>query len=127
MSVKVERDFAVLSPIRPKRAVAVKDAHMVEAVAARLIRGLGSRSLDTIADFYEKAVAIGDRPSVQTWRDIAVATEHLLFVEFEAFSTQSEARPIFEGDRCRARPSRSTRSRRQPAPVRHTPGSASAG
>lgn len=65
----------------------MKDAHMVEAVAARLIRRFGSSSLDTIAELREKALALGDKPSAQTWCDIAAAAEHLLVIELEAFST----------------------------------------
>lgn len=55
----------------------MEEIHLVAAVAARIIDQYGSRSLDTITQHCEMANAIGDRPSLQTWRDIAVAVESL--------------------------------------------------
>lgn len=63
----------------------MEDAHLVAAVATRLIRRYGSKSLDAIAELREKAVAMGDKPSVQTWLDITAAAETLL----AAHSTQA--------------------------------------
>jgi hypothetical protein len=58
----------------------MEDAHLVAAVAARLIGRYGSKSLDAIAELREKALALGDKPSVQTWLDIACVAERLLTV-----------------------------------------------
>ena len=74
----------------------MEDAHLVAAVAERLIRRYGSNSLGAIAELREKALALGDKPSAQTWCGIAAAAEHLLAGELEAFATQSQTRPILD-------------------------------
>jgi hypothetical protein len=53
-------------------------------IAAKLVRSYGSRSLEAIAAYRERAGAIGDQPSVQTWRTIGAAAENLLTRSGEA-------------------------------------------
>lgn len=51
---------------------------LIADVAARFIGRHGTRSLEAIAAYREKADAIGDQASLQTWLDIGAAVEDLL-------------------------------------------------
>jgi len=73
----------------------MEDACLITAVAERLIRRHGSNSLDAIAELRQKALALGDKPSAQTWGDIAAAAEHLL-VNVKASATHTQTRAILD-------------------------------
>ena len=55
----------------------MEDAHLLAAVAERLVFRHGDKSLAAIAEHCQMASAIGDQLSLQTWQSIAVAVQQL--------------------------------------------------
>lgn len=73
----------------------MEETHLVAAVAARIINRYGRESLNIVAEHCEMATAIGDRPSLEAWRDIGIAVELLQGVPADTSDTVEVTDVIF--------------------------------